>query len=232
METYGVCFDLETRDKIQEMRGRFREDKVRQLSISCLCAIKFSSSLALSDPSEALKNAERLVYWAHREGDVETFLRVLDGALVVGGFNVLGFDYQVLSRYYQKPGGGGTRRYREHTYKTVDPFSRIRDATTVWYKLDALLKANRLQTKTANGLQAITWWNEQELDILQEYCMADVELCAELMLQEKVELPDGDLVPPHIYSFQSTIRLLLGSGYESSKRPRASRDENQSLHRL
>ena len=205
MESYGVCFDLETRDKINDMPGRFREERVKKLSISCLCALKFSAD---SDPEEALKGAERLTYWAHKDGEIETFLQLLDGALVIGGFNVFGFDYPVLLKYYQRPRGGGTQRYRQHTYKTIDPFSRIRDATAVWFKLDTLLKTNGLQPKTADGLQAIAWWEQGEHEKLQEYCMADVELCTELMLKNELNLPDGDTVPAHVFSFQSMIRLL------------------------
>ena len=208
MDPYVVCFDLETKNKICDMPGRFRDDQVKQLSISCLCALKFPADLALKDPEEALKGAERLTYWAHKDGEIDSFLKLLDGAVVVGGFNLFGFDYPVLYKYYQRPRGGGTQRYRQHTYKTIDPFSRLRDTTTVWFKLDTLLKANGLQPKTADGLQAIAWWEQGELEKLEEYCMADVELCTELMLKPEIHLPDGDTVPSHIFSFQSTIRLL------------------------
>lgn len=226
MGEYCVTFDLETRNKIQDMPGRFRDDKVKQLNISCLCAVKFDADVALEDPTKALEEAERLVYWQHKAGDIGQFLKLLDGALVVGGFNVFGFDFPVLSRHYQHPSFGGNRRYRNHTFKTQDPFSRLRDATGVWYKLDTLLKTNGLEPKTADGLQAIAWWHEQKLEPLQDYCMADVELCTQLMLRTTLLLPDGDVAPPHAFSFQSAIQTLRDQRrlVECSKRKRSASD--------
>ena len=150
---FCVCFDLETRSKIDDVPGRYRDDKVRALQISVLCATKLDADLAVDDPQRAFEQREEFVFWAHTKGDIPRFLQMLDGAVAIGGFNVFGFDFPVLAKHYQAPGGGGNKRYRSHTFKAQDPFSRLRDSTGIWYKLETLLRANGLNPKTANGLQ-------------------------------------------------------------------------------
>jgi hypothetical protein len=76
----------------------------------------------------------------------------------------------------------------------------------VWYKLDDLLKANALETKTANGLQAIEWWAQQERDLLQEYCECDVRALAGLVCLPVIQLPKLHITAPN-YIFGVTSAL-------------------------
>ena len=219
---YCVVWDIETRDKIQDQVGRFREDKVKALTVSCLCALKLDSEMILTDPTRALATAEAFCYWKHQPDAMERFLKLLDGAEAVGGFNLFGFDYLVMHKEYYTKGGGGTRRYRDHTFRTQDPFSRLRDATGVWFKLDTLLKENSLEPKVADGLQAIEFWKEDRLEELETYCMKDVELCAEMMLLPTLKLPGGTHAPGHAFSLQGMIRQLR-CNHDSAPSPKRQR---------
>ncbi len=39
-----------------------------------------------------------------------------------------------------------------------------------------MARATLGDTKTADGLQAVAWWREGKLDLLAEYCQADVDV--------------------------------------------------------
>ena len=98
------------------------------------------------------------------------------------------------------------RQYEAHVCKSVDPFARIRDVTGVWYKLDALLKANALPVKTACGLEAIKFWNDGERDKLQTYCEGDVRASARLFALRELLLPSsGSKLPNYLFGLQSAI---------------------------
>lgn len=204
---YCIVYDVETRGLIQDAKGKYREDKIKALEISVLCAIKISSDLILTDPTRAVDEGEKVVVWPHvQDGAMARFLDLLDGADCIGGYNCFGFDCLTLHKFYEAVGGGGARRCRDHCYKTIDPFSRLRDSTTVWFKLDTLLRANDLHPKTASGLQAIEFWRDGKLDELQEYCMADVILTTKLMLLPSLKLP-GDPVrcPEHVFGLRPAL---------------------------
>eukprot|EP00966_Prymnesium_polylepis_P058066 1344923-Prymnesium_polylepis.1 len=47
MKNYVVFYDLETQQKIEDMVGRYREDKTRKLSVSCGCTLLCDSDLIL-----------------------------------------------------------------------------------------------------------------------------------------------------------------------------------------
>jgi hypothetical protein len=204
---FCCIYDVETTGLIQDQKGRFREDRIKALEISVLCALKISSDLILTDPARAVDEAERVVVWpCETDGGMSRFLDLLDGADVIGGFNLFGFDVLTLHRFYEAANGGSARRCRDHGYRTVDPFSRLRDATGTWFKLDTLLKGNDLQSKTASGLEAIAMWTDGRLKELQQYCMADCCLTARLMLLPSLKLPGDPVpVPEHVYGFRSAV---------------------------
>ena len=66
-----VFWDIETSNKIEDQVGRFREDKIRALSVSCACTIAVNSELilqgkeeeALSSVVENLTMAISLIIW-------------------------------------------------------------------------------------------------------------------------------------------------------------------------
>ena len=61
-------------------------------------------------------------------------------------------------------GNAAEERYASHRFKCHDPMVRLLHVVDVQPKLDALLIANGLPTKTADGLEAIRMWEEGERD--------------------------------------------------------------------
>lgn len=182
MKNYVVFWDLETQNKIEDQIGRFREDKVRKLSISCACTMMVNSDLILQGKEEqALADAVETTFWIDDKHIMEPMLQQFDDAELIIGFNTNAFDHPVLSSHYN----GNRSRELSHTFKAHDIFRKIIDAQARrWPKLDKLLALNGETPKIANGLLAIQWWANGERQKLEEYCKTDVKLMAKLCLRK------------------------------------------------
>jgi DEAD/DEAH box helicase domain-containing protein len=113
--------------------------------------------------------AERFETW--RERQVHALLARLAEADLVVGFNVLGFDYRVLRGYTGTDLGG---------VPTFDLLDAIRERVGFRLRLGHLAEENLGAAKSADGLQALAWWREGRLDLLEEYCRRDVALLRDL----------------------------------------------------
>ena len=214
-EPYVVVYDLETQSKISDMPGQTREDQVAALQMSVACVICVPSRLVI-DPlraEDAINEARVHIIWRDELYDgnqpVEAILKLFDGAELIAGFNVCSFDSLVLRKHY----AGNADRYYAHLEKTFDPFSRLRDSTQTWYKLDHLLKANGLETKTADGLEAIKMWANNERSRLAEYCKVDTLQTLRMMLLPTLTLPKKGVNNPssvgnHVFGLSSAIAAL------------------------
>ena len=182
MKKYVVFWDLETQNKIEDQIGRFREDKVRKLSISCACTMMVDSDLILQGKEEqALADAVETTFWIDDKYIMEPMLQQFDDAELIIGFNTNAFAHPVLSSHYN----GNRPRELSHTFKAHDIFRKIIDAQARrWPKLDKLLALNGEKPKIANGLLAIQWWANGERQKLEEYCKTDVRLMAKLCLRK------------------------------------------------
>ena len=85
--------------------------------------------------------------------------------------------------------GANQDRIQRWMGKTFDCFEIIRSELGSWVKLDDLLKANSLATKTGTGLQAIEWARTRQMDKLTEYCLTDARLTYALCTLEQIRLP-------------------------------------------
>jgi len=110
-------------------------------------------------------------YRAYRENEVERLLLDLVTADRVVGFNIDRFDLQVLSGY----GSWDLGKIR-----TFDMLAYIYAKLGFRLKLDALAEATLGEKKTADGLQALAWFKEGRLDLIEEYCRKDVEVTRSL----------------------------------------------------
>jgi hypothetical protein len=189
-EPFVVVWDIETQNKISDMPGDNREEQVRNLEVSCLSFLKIPSAAILAGPEEALRAVEdapmRTLWRDEDEKGVGPFyelLKAFDEAEVIVSYNGLGFDHPVMYKHCNP------RRTEAHLFKVHDAFARLRDHTGVWFKLDNLLKANGMETKTANGLLAIEWWAEGERELLRLYCEQDVRALARMVCLPQLTLP-------------------------------------------
>ena len=144
-----VFFDLETQNLLQDVGGRAGIEKLR-LS----CGVTYSTE----------KN-DFTVYW---ERDAQALIQELKDADRVVGFNLIGFDYPVLRPY--APG------FNFASLNTLDLLQDIHRTLGFRLSLDSIAEASLGTSKSADGLKAVEWFRNGELDKVAEYCKVDVDV--------------------------------------------------------
>lgn len=152
-----LVFDLETQRSFQEVGSR---SAMRQLGMSLAVVYSFREDRFLT----------------FFEQEVDTLVELLLGAELVVGYNVLGFDYEVLKGYRDAPLG---------SVPTLDLMVDLQGKLGFRPKLDSVVQATLGAGKSADGLQALVWWKEGRLDLIQKYCQDDVALTRDLYLWGK-----------------------------------------------
>lgn len=144
-----VFFDLESQNLFQDVGGRDHIDK-----LLVACAVTWST--LKSDFS---------VYW---EKDVPQLIEELKSATKVIGFNLRGFDYQVLQPY--------TPETRFASLPTLDLLLDLQKLLGFSISLDSIASATLGTKKSADGVQSVEWYRNGELDKVAEYCKMDVDI--------------------------------------------------------
>lgn len=210
MDLYVAVFDIETANRIDQMAGRFRDDKIKNLTISCASVLTLPSEFCRNprDAERAMELSTMKTYWVDGEGpeSLGAMVQVLKNAELVVGYNLAGFDWLVMEKYISD-----RSVFRRCCTRTHDIFSRVRDAcpTQRWPKLDTLLSLNGLESKSGDGLQAIVWWLNGQRELLREYCEADVRLCAQLALLDTLAVePEGEPLQNYIFGIASALAAM------------------------
>ncbi|MCU0291842.1 MAG: ribonuclease H-like domain-containing protein [Thermoanaerobaculaceae bacterium] len=152
-----LVFDLETQRSFQDVGGR---TAMRELGMSIGVVYSF-----LDD-----------AFTAFPEAEAEALIDRLTAAELVIGYNLLGFDYEVLNAY---------RQVDWRTVTTLDIMLELQGKLGFRPKLDSVVQATLGASKTADGLQALAWWKEGRLDLIEKYCIDDVRLTRDLYLYGK-----------------------------------------------
>lgn len=119
------------------------------------------------------------VVWDSRTGSCRSYFEDQAGELLldlasadlVVGFNLIGFDYKVLSAY----DNGSLAKVR-----TFDILQDIRRRLGYRLSLAHLAEKTLGASKTADGLQSLEWVKQGRLDLVEEYCRNDVMITQEL----------------------------------------------------
>jgi DEAD/DEAH box helicase domain-containing protein len=106
-------------------------------------------------------------YRSYTEPEVQQLIADLKAADLVVGYNVRRFDYEVLHGYTKE---------RLDQLPTVDMLVDLHRALGWRPSLDAVAAATLGETKSADGLQAVRWFREGELQRVIDYCRRDVEV--------------------------------------------------------
>ena len=216
-----VAFDLEADCLFSECAGADRGQKMQGMGVTVACAIRMPLDSCGGTGGEALRDSRNSVLFCDDEEFPEPLLRQFDDALVIVAYNGLDFDMPLLKRYYKDK-----KRYHRHLCKVVDPFSRIRSTLGIWPKLDLLLEANDLATKTADGKEAVAMWRRGEREKLAAYCMADVAALVQLAFLPKLKVPGHRPLPELVYGVRPALAaavfaLEAAEPRTEKKRPRA-----------
>ncbi len=147
-----VVFDLETRRSFDEVGGR---SQLHKLGVSVAVAYRYD----LDD------------YLVVTEDELDRLIDVLVGADLVVGYNIKGFDYEVLRAYTER---------ELHSLPTLDLMLDLEQRLGFRPKLESVVVPTLGEGKLADGLQALEWWRSGELDKIIEYCRADVRVTRDL----------------------------------------------------
>jgi DEAD/DEAH box helicase domain-containing protein len=149
-----LVFDLETQRSFQDVGGR---TAMRQLGMSVGVVYSFRDD----------------TFRAFFEREAGALIDLLRSAELIVGFNLLGFDYEVLKGYRDEP---------LETLPTLDIMVELQKTLGFRPKLDSVVHATLGAGKSADGLQALAWWKEGRLDLIEKYCTEDVRLTRDLYL--------------------------------------------------
>jgi len=147
-----VFFDVETQYLAEEVGGW---DFIHRMKLAA--AVSYGT-------------ADGAFHW-YTEDTVADLIAELLAADLVVGYNVLRFDYTVLSAYTNHP---------LHRLPTVDLLAHLYNALGFRLKLDNLAQATLGINKTADGIQAVYWYRQGDIDRVLAYCQQDVDITRRL----------------------------------------------------
>lgn len=101
------------------------------------------------------------------EEDLPELFPLLEKADVVVGYNIDGFDMPALAPHYTGD---------IEAIPTLDLMDRIKDSFGHRIKLDSVAKETLGMGKIGDGLDAIKYYQNRQLDKLEEYCLQDVKV--------------------------------------------------------
>jgi DEAD/DEAH box helicase domain-containing protein len=148
---YGV-FDLETQRSAAEVGGWHHADR---MGISC----------------GVIYDARKDDYIPYLEDQIEQLIAHIVKFDLIIGFNIKGFDYQVLKGY---------SRFNFAALNTLDILEDIHSHLGFRLSLAHLARETLKSDKTADGLQALRWWKQGRIRELIDYCRMDVKLTRDL----------------------------------------------------
>ena len=153
-----AVFDLETQLSAQEVGGW---DKAHRMKMSA--GVLWDSYTGLME--------------TYLEEDVDALVEDLHQADLVVGFNLVRFDYNVLCGY------APFAAHRDlSNLKTLDFLLEVQHILGHRLSLDSIAQATLGTSKSADGLQAIKWYKEGQLDKIIEYCEKDVAVTRDIFL--------------------------------------------------
>ncbi len=149
-----IVFDLETKKMSYEVEGGLQNKGELGLSV----AVTWDDNHGFRD-------------WL--EQDTEALVRELSLYDKVIGFNVLGFDYEVLAAYEPSV-------WRLLRKKTADLMYYLWHTLGHRVSLDSVAEATLGRRKTGTGEDAVRWFQQGKVDLVLDYCRTDVELTRDI----------------------------------------------------
>jgi DEAD/DEAH box helicase domain-containing protein len=143
-----VYFDIESQKLFHEVGGR---DASRLL---LACGVTWSTA-----------RNDFAVYW---EQDAAALIAELKSADRVIGFNIIGFDYEVLKPY--------ARHENFRSFRSTDMLQDVYRSLGFRLSLDSIARATLGISKSSDGVQSVQWFRNGELDKVAEYCKSDVDI--------------------------------------------------------
>ena len=197
-DTKIVVWDVETTRLIDKANVR-----IDRMEVSVACAVIFDINDVKGEPHEIMDRAERRVFW-HEEvypkrGEcLDRLADLLSECKLHVAFNGNKFDILVMHRHFST-----SAAYKAACERLYDPYEDLVKSIGS-FSLGSLLLANGIASKLGKGVDAPDLWVCEEYDKLEEYCVADVDRLARLVLQPSIRIPGYMMRLP-----MGTITMLL-----------------------
>ncbi|OHA99679.1 MAG: hypothetical protein A3H52_02335 [Candidatus Zambryskibacteria bacterium RIFCSPLOWO2_02_FULL_39_26] len=146
-----IVFDIETKNIFQDVGSNDPAD----LDISVV----------------GLYDYETNTYQSFIEEEFEKMWQILEKADLLITYNGDHFDIPLLNKYFKKAGRGDLSKLR-----SLDILKELRNAYGRRMKLDQVAEGTFGINKQGNGLEAVNWWRNGEIERVRKYCLEDVKL--------------------------------------------------------
>ncbi|MBI3315743.1 MAG: ribonuclease H-like domain-containing protein [Candidatus Omnitrophica bacterium] len=146
-----VILDVETQRGFNEVDRK----KLHLLKVSVACAYDSKTGSYLSFEEKELKALEE----------------ILKQADLVIGFNIVGFDFEVLAPYFATP---------VKNFPVLDLLVEFEKARGHRISLQSLAQATLKTSKSGTGWDAIQLYKDGKLDELKKYCTDDVRITKDI----------------------------------------------------
>jgi DEAD/DEAH box helicase domain-containing protein len=146
-----ITIDLETKNFFQDVNSNDPAD----LDISIAC----------------IHDSANDEYASFLETDFNKLWKILEQADMLITWNGDHFDIPLLNKYYP---GDLTK------IKSLDLMKEVQKVLGRRLKLDGVGQATLGINKSGNGIEAVEWWRNGEIDKLTKYCLDDVRITKEL----------------------------------------------------
>ena len=150
-----IFFDLETKLWSTEVVGGFSNNSA------------FGMSIAVTSRNDSNS------YQRWFENDANELVKELERADKVIGFNILRFDYGVLSAYVPNI-------HELLDGKSFDIFTDLENRLGFRLSLDVICSTTLGKSKLAKAEDASMWWRQGQVEKVVEYCQMDVELTRDI----------------------------------------------------
>lgn len=146
-----IVFDIETQNTFADVNNDFSK-----LKISCVSIYQYETDS----------------YQSFEEHELKKLWPLLEKADRIIGYNSGHFDLPVMNNYYL----GDLSKFSH-----LDLMNEVKKNLGFRLKLNDIAQATLDHIeKSAEGLQAIRWWNEGKIDEIKKYCEQDVRVTKEV----------------------------------------------------
>jgi len=146
-----ITFDIETKNTFQDAGSSNPAD----LDLSLI----------------AVHDSQDGVFYSYLQEGLLELWPLIESADMLVGYNSNHFDIPLLNKYYP---GDLTQ------IKSLDILAEIKENYGRRMRLDQVAEGTLGTKKSGHGLQAITWWQNGEIEKIRKYCIDDVKITRDL----------------------------------------------------
>jgi DEAD/DEAH box helicase domain-containing protein len=151
LEAHFIVLDIETQRGFNEVDRK----KLHLLKVSVACIYDSAAD----------------AYHAFEEKELGKLEEILKRADLIVGFNIIGFDFEVLAPYFVTP---------VRSFPVLDLLAEFEKQRGHRISLQSVAQATLKMSKSGTGWDAIQLYKDGKLEELKKYCMDDVRITKDI----------------------------------------------------